>query len=115
MASTMTGDFDSALTAAGSRRMSNQLARAYGGTYGARTGLRIIVLSLARQMLRSGTTPEAAAQAFERCVLDHPLRSFGDAQNVMTGAAHSQMLIDLTRECVAVAARECATSNGVIG
>jgi hypothetical protein len=99
---------DPALTDAAARRMSNQLTRAYRGTYGARTGLRSIVLALARQMIRDGVSPEATARAFERCVLDHSARAFGDAPPVTSGASHPRVLIDLTRECVAEAALESA-------
>jgi hypothetical protein len=109
-AAPMAGGFDSALTDAASRRMSNQLARAYRGTFGARTGLRIIVLPLARQMIRGGASREAANGMLERCVLDHPSRIIGDAQNSLGGAAHSGMLIDLMHECVAAAVLECATA-----
>jgi len=107
-ASPIAGGLDSALTDASSRRMSNQLARAYRGTFGARTGLRIIVLPLARQMIRGGVSPDAAIDVLERCVLDHPSRVIGDAQRSMEGVAHSGMLIDLMHECVAAAVLECA-------
>ena len=110
-ASPMAGGLDSALTDAASRRMSNQLARAYRGTFGARTGLRIIVLPLARQMIRGGVSPDAANDVLERCVLDHPSRTIGDAQQSMEGAAHSGMLIDLMHECVAAAVLECAPAT----
>ena len=108
--SPMAGGFDSALTDAASRRMSNQLGRAYRGTYGARTGLRIIVLPLARQMIRGGVSPDSANGMLERCVLDHPSRIIGDAQNSLGGAAHSGLLIDLMHECVAAAVLEYETA-----
>ena len=107
-ASPMAGGLDTALTDAASRRMANQLARAYRGTFGARTGLRIIVLPLARQMIRGGVSPDVANDVLERCVLDHPSRVIGDAQRSMEGVAHSGMLIDLMHECVAAAVLECA-------
>jgi hypothetical protein len=109
-ASPMAGGFDFALNDAASRRMSNQLARAYRGTFGARVGLRIIVLPLARQMIRGGVSPEAANSMLERCVLDHPSRIVGDAQNSTVGAAPSGLLIDLMHECVAAAVVECTTT-----
>ena len=109
-ASPMAGGIDSALTDAVSRRMSNQLARAYRGTFGARTGLRIIVLPLARQMIRGGVSADAANGMLERCVLDHPCRIIGEAQHSTAGAAHSGLLIDLMHECVATAVLECATT-----
>lgn len=107
-ASPMAGGLDSALTDAASRRMANQLARAYRGTFGARTGLRIIVLPLARQMIRGGVSPDAANDVLERCVLDHPSRISDGAQPPVEGAAHSAVLIDLMHECVAEAVLECA-------
>jgi hypothetical protein len=110
-ASPMAGGLDSALTDAASRRMSNQLARAYRGTFGARTGLRIIVLPLARQMIRGGVSPDAANGVLERCVLEHPSRVIGDAQQSTEGAAHSGILIDLMHECVAEAVLECAAPS----
>jgi hypothetical protein len=48
---------------AAGRRLSNQVARAYRGTYGARTGLRTIVRATSTQMLRSGGSPEGVARA----------------------------------------------------
>lgn len=110
-ASPMAGGLDSALTDAASRRMANQLARAYRGTFGARTGLRIIVLPLARQMIRDGISPDAANGVLERCVLDHPSRTIGESQPSIDGGAHSGMLIDLMHECVAAAVLECAPAT----
>jgi len=114
-ASPMAGGLDSALTDAASRRMSNQLARAYRGTFGARTGLRIIVLPLARQMIRGGVSPDAAIDVLERCVLDHPSRIIGDAQQSIEGGAHAGTLIDLMHECVAAVVLECATAARASG
>jgi hypothetical protein len=91
--------------------MANQLARAYRGTFGARTGLRIIVLPLARQMIRDGVSPDAANGVLERCVLDHPSRTIGESQPSIDGGAHSGMLIDLMHECVAAAVLECAPAT----
>jgi hypothetical protein len=104
------GESDSALIDVVSRRMSNQLSRAYRGTFGAQIGLRLIVLGLARQMIRDGVAPDEANRVLERSVLDHPARNIGDAQNSMTGAAHSEVLIDLMHECVAAAVAERATA-----
>jgi hypothetical protein len=109
--SRVTRGADQTLTDAAARRISNQLARAYRGTYGARTGLRTIVLALARQMIRDGVSPEMTARAFERCVLEHPARAIGDAQPAASGASHSRVLIDLTRECVAEVALESAAAE----
>src|SRR6185295_4928956 len=88
------------------RRISNQIARACRGTYGARTGLRTIVKSVARQMLRAGSSPEVVALAFANVVVNHPAYVVADPQNVITGQRHSRMLVDLTRECIDVVALE---------
>ncbi len=108
--SPMVGGFDSTLTDAAARRMSNQLTRAYRGTFGARIGLRLIVLPLVRDMIREGVSPDAANGMLERCVLDHPSRIIGDSQNSIAGVAHSAVLIDLMHECVAAAVVECTTA-----
>jgi len=95
------GERDGVLPAAAVRRLSNWIARAFRGSYGARTGLRMIVRSAASEMLAAGSSPGAVARTFERCVLDHPACQMGDRQNVLTGKAHSRMLIDITRQCIA--------------
>jgi hypothetical protein len=94
------------------RRLSNQIARAFRGTYGARTGLRTIARSVAQQMLNSGMTQEAIALTFERCVLDHPDRLIGEPRNILAGETHSRMLVELTRACVAEVARHGARPSG---
>jgi hypothetical protein len=99
--SSLPGEFDAALSDAAARRMSNQLNRAFRGTYGATTGLRTIVQSIARQMLRAGSSPEATALTFERYVLDHPFASGDEPQHLTAGKTDSQLLVELTRECVA--------------
>jgi len=90
-----------ALTDAAARRMSNQIARVYRGTYGATTGLQTIMTSLARQMLIAGQSPDAIAQTFTHCVLAHSDRPAAESQN-----AESRMLVALTRQCVEQAALE---------
>lgn len=92
-----------ALTDAAARRMSNQIARVYRGTYGATTGLQTIMTSLARQMLVAGQSPDTIAQTFAHCVLAHSDRPPADSRN-----AESQMLVALTRQCVAQAALDAA-------
>jgi hypothetical protein len=94
-----TEGLDGVLSDAAARRLSNQLARAYRGTYGAETGLRMIVRSVARQMIQAGSTPESVSRTFERYVLDHP--SFDSA---LSGRVNSKTLIELTQACVADAA-----------
>ena len=86
---------------AAARRLSNQIDRAFRGTYGARTGLRTIVQMVTRQMLVAGASRESIAQAMEELVLNHPARQVGDPRNVVTGEQQSVMLVDLVRRCVA--------------
>jgi hypothetical protein len=94
---------DGALTDAAERRMANQIARVFRGTYGATTGFRIIATSLARQMLVAGASPDAIAGALARCVLAHPNQAGAGT------ASASRMLVALTAECVARAALEETT------
>jgi hypothetical protein len=89
------------LSPAAERRMSNQLARAYRGTYGARTGWRTIVRGVARQMLSAGSSAENVSQVFERYVLNHPAGLVADPRNIVTGKNHSQMLVEVAQQCVA--------------
>jgi len=89
------------------RRLSNQIGRAYRGTYGAKTGLRILVSTMARQLLVGGSTPQAVARALEECVLNHAAQSTDDPQ---TRATDSQMLVEVTRECVTGVANELGVS-----
>src|ERR1700709_2059377 len=107
----MTGNFDEALPDAAARRMSNQLDRAFRGTYGARTGLQTIVRSIARQMLRAGSSPEGTARMLERYVADHPPAVSEDAQHSAADAKESQLLVELTRACVAEVVRETGTAG----
>lgn len=90
---------------AAARRLATQLARAYRGTYGAKTGLRTVVTSIARQLLLAGLPYATVAQTLERCVLEHPARHQGDGPHLLTGEPHTQMLVELTRACVDEAAR----------
>lgn len=94
------------LTPASARRVSNQIGRAYRGTYGAKTGLRTIVRAIARQLLVDGLTTDVVARAFEQCVLMHPDRPGHDPLNVVTGQTYSEMLVALTRESIASVAVE---------
>lgn len=96
-----TEGLDGVLSDAAARRLSNQLARAYRGTYGAEVGLRMIVRSVARQMIQAGSSPESVSRTFERYVLDHPSFSGVDPRIVLTGRVNSRTLIELTQQCVA--------------
>ncbi len=100
---------------AAARRLSNQISRAFRGTYGARTGLRTIVRSVTRQMLVAGSSPDAVARTIEHCVLNHPACLAGDPQNIMTGRSHSRMLVELTRQWVEQMALEGTSPAPTIG
>ena len=58
---------------AAGRRLSNQVARAYRGTYGARTGLRTLVRAMSLQMLRAGASPDAVARALSEFAASCPV------------------------------------------
>jgi hypothetical protein len=60
---TNTEGLEAVVPEAAGRRLSNQVARAYRGTYGARVGLRTIVRAMSVQMLRRGVPSEAVARA----------------------------------------------------
>jgi hypothetical protein len=80
------------------RRLNNQIARAFRGTYGARTGLRTIVRLTTRQMLQAGMPRDAIQRTLELCVLNHPARAVRDPHNIMTGESQSTTLAQLTRQ-----------------
>jgi CheY-like chemotaxis protein len=96
---------EAVLPAAGGRRLSNQIGRAFRGTFGAKTGLRTIVRSVAAQMLAAGATPESVERALETCVLDHPARLGCGSDSLLTGKLHSMALVALACECVGDVAR----------
>ena len=87
------------------RRLSNQIGRAYRGTYGAEDGLRILVCATARQLLIDGATPRSVTRALEQCVMVHPDRPITPPRP-MSDVVGSAALVRLTRECVAGVARE---------
>lgn len=91
---------------AAARRLANQIARAYRGTYGARAGFHTIVTSVTRQMLHAGSSPDTVARAVEHEVLTHPDRPAAGAPARGTEKVDSRMLVELTRKCVADVALE---------
>lgn len=101
-----TEGFDGVLSDAATRRLANQLARAYRGTYGAQSGLRMIVRSVARQMLQAGSSAEVVSRTFERYVREHPSSDASDAHRPVWEKLNSTTLVELARECVADVARE---------
>jgi len=95
---------DGALTDAATRRMSNQIARAFRGTFGAATGMETVTTSLARQLLAAGLSADAVARLLANCVLTHPDRPAVDRKRV------AGTLVALTDRCVAAAALEAAAA-----
>lgn len=79
--------------------MANQVGRAYRGTFGAATGLKTIVASVARQMMRAGSSAEETARLLERGVLDHPERNAAGATDASENQA--RLMVELTHQCVA--------------
>ncbi|MGH7669700.1 MAG: hypothetical protein ACRENQ_09430 [Gemmatimonadaceae bacterium] len=103
-----------ALPDAAARRLSNQIARAFRGTYGANTGLRTIVRSAARQLLVAGSSVDAVARIIEEAVRNHPGATTGDRPNIVRAGSHTAMLVELTRECVTEVVLEATTSTPTI-
>lgn len=90
------------------RRLSNQVGRAYRGSYGARTGLRTLGRSIARRLIDAGWSPEAISAALARVVLDHPASTIDDSRPLTTRAPRSAALVELTRQSVADVVLELA-------
>lgn len=90
-----------ALTDDARRRLSNQIARAYRGTYGAQTGLRTLGQSIARRMIDAGWSPEAVSAALARVVLDHPASTSSDRRARAMGEPDTIALVEVTRQSVA--------------
>ncbi|MEP6494566.1 MAG: hypothetical protein ABJF01_17910 [bacterium] len=83
------------LTSSLSRRLDNQIARAYQHTYGARTGLRALVRQGTREMLTAGAAPDAIRDAFRQCVSNHVSAAPSDKSSVLTGESESATLTEL--------------------
>ena len=98
------------LSNAAARRVSNQIARAFRGTYGAETGLRTIVRSIALPLLASGASTDSVFAVFEACVLSHPAQPAADAPNRATIVARSAAIIAVARDGVSDAATEVASA-----
>jgi hypothetical protein len=94
------------LPPASGRRLSSQIGRAFRGAFGAKTGLRTLMQTIAAKMLADSVTEQDIAQAFETCVIDHPARSGCDSHSLISGRAHSAALVALAHECVAAAAAQ---------
>ena len=94
---TNTEDREAVVPDAAARRLSNQVTRAYRGTYGARTGLRTLVRSVSVQMLRAGSPPEAVARALADFVLNCPAPAIVDSPSSIR-VARDNVLAALTAE-----------------
>lgn len=87
--------------------MSNQIARAFRGTYGAKTGLQTLVRTMASDLLARGATSDAVTKTFEECVFEHSALLASEPGNVVAGQqAASATLVELIRECVTTVALE---------
>lgn len=96
-------NFPPLVPVASGRRLSSQIGRAFRGTFGAKTGLRTLMQSIAEKMLAEGVTEPEIAQAFETCVMQHPARIGCDSHSLISGKAHSAVLVELATQCVAAA------------
>jgi hypothetical protein len=83
------------LTTSLSRRLDNQIARAFQHTYGAQTGLQALVQQGTREMLAAGGTPDLIRDAFRSCVSNHVATASGDDGSAVTSASESATLTDL--------------------
>lgn len=90
-----------ALPPAAARRLSNQIARAYRGTYGAETGLRGIVRQAARQMFGVGWSSDTVSRVLEQYIRDHPSTRGADSRSPEPSRLNSTILIAIMRDCVA--------------
>jgi hypothetical protein len=99
------------LPAASGRRLSNQIGRAFRGTFGAMTGLRILMRSVAAEMLAAGASEECIAKALEACVLNHPARTGRDSSSLMSGQSRSAAFVALANECIAAVAQARAAES----
>ena len=85
--------------------MSNQIGRAFRGTFGAEDGLRVLLAATARGLLIDGATERSIQSALEQLVMIHPDKP-AHPPKPSSDASSSATLVRLTRECVADAARE---------
>ena len=85
---------------AAGRRLSNQIARAYRGTYGAQAGLRTLVRSVSLQMLRAGSSPDAVARALADYVVNCPAAINADGGTARDHVLRVRVLAELVAEYV---------------
>jgi hypothetical protein len=82
------------LTTSLTRRLDNQIKRAYQHTYGARTGLRALVRQGTREMLAAGASSDLIREAFAQCV-SNASTTPGEKHSVLTGESESVTLTEL--------------------
>jgi hypothetical protein len=82
------------------RRLSNQIDRGYRRTFGARAGLRAIVESVAREMLRAGGSRDTVATAITCYLVAHPARLSANPAGAVSDDFSASMLTDLVQQCV---------------
>jgi hypothetical protein len=93
------------LTDQSRRRLTNQVGRAYRGTYGARTGLRSLARQFAVRLIEGGCSPESVSTSLARVVLEHSASNQG-GRNLVTGETLSTALVEITQRSVADAVLE---------
>jgi hypothetical protein len=76
------------------RRLHTQIERALRHTYGATTGLRILVSLSTRELLNAGASREQIRQAFVECVESHALPHVVDPASKRTDQWQGEMLIN---------------------
>ena len=91
---------------AAARRIANQVARAYRGTYGARTGLRTLVNSVSVQMLRGGSSADAVVRAIVDLVRTCPIPAIDGSPTAISDPLSADALAELTAEYASSAAME---------
>ena len=82
------------------RRLSNQIDRGYRRTFGATAGLRTIVESVAREMLRAGGSRDIVATAITNYLVDHPARLAAESSGTAADDFSASMLTQLVQRCV---------------
>ncbi len=112
--STNTKSREAAVPDAAARRLSNQIARAYRGTYGAHAGLRTLVRIVSVQMLRGGSSPEAIVRALCDVVLRCPAPALVDPSIAMNDAGRASALVARTAEYVSAVAVEMIRRSATI-
>ena len=99
---------DSEVPKDAAQRLSNQVARAYRGTFGAQSGLQTVVRLVTERMLRAGTSPADVSRVLTRYVESQSARLVAESQAAAAAGFDVRILIELTAQCVVDAALEAA-------